>query len=52
MMTGAGTFAMISRVVVARRHGGLLCAVGTMSSLFSLFLVTSLGELSSEQREQ
>ena len=35
-MTGAGTFIMISRVVVVRYLGGLLCAVGPMSSLFNL----------------
>ena len=39
---------MLSRVVVVRHLGGLPCAVGPMSSLFNLFLVASLGELSSE----
>ena len=37
MMTRAGTFTMISRVVVLRHLGGLLCAVGRMVSLFNLF---------------
>ena len=32
-----GTFTMISRVVVVRHLGGLLCAVGPMVSLFNLF---------------
>ena len=39
MMTGAGTFTMISRVVVVRHLQGLLGAVGSMSSLFHLFSV-------------
>ena len=34
MMTKEGTFKMISRVVVVRHLGGLLCAVGPMVSLF------------------
>ena len=33
-MTKEGTFTMISRVVVVRYLGGLLCAVGPMVSLF------------------
>ena len=33
-MTKEGTFAMISRVVVVRYLGGLLCAMGPMVSLF------------------
>ena len=33
-MTKEGTFTMISRVVVVRHLGGLLCAVGPMVSLF------------------
>ena len=33
-MTKEGTFTMISRVVVVRHLGGLLCAVGPMISLF------------------
>ena len=37
---------MVSRVVVIRHLGGLLRAVGPMVSLISLFIVTSLGELS------
>ena len=36
MMTKEGTFTMISRVVVVRHLGGLLCAVGPMVSLFNL----------------
>ena len=35
-MTGAGTFTMISRVVVVRHLGGLLCAVGPMVSVINL----------------
>ena len=35
-MTGVGVFTMISRVVVVRRLGGLLCAVGPIVSLFNL----------------
>ena len=35
-MTGAATFTMISRVVVVRHLGGLLCAVCLMFSLFNL----------------
>ena len=38
---------MISRVVVVRHLGGLLCAVGPMVSLFNLFSLHSRGELSS-----
>ena len=34
MMTKEGTFTMISRVVVVRHLGGLLCAVGPMVLLF------------------
>ena len=34
MMTKEGTFTMISRAVVVRHLGGLLCAVGPMVSLF------------------
>ena len=34
MMTMEGTFTMISRVVVVRHLGGLLCAVGPMVSFF------------------
>ena len=33
-MTKAGTFTIISRVVVVSHLGGLLCAVGPMVSLF------------------
>ena len=33
-MTKEGTFTIISRVVVVRHVGGLLCAVGLMVSLF------------------
>ena len=36
MITKEGTFTMISRVVVVRHLGGLLCAVDPMVSLFSL----------------
>ena len=36
IMTRAGIFTMISRVVVVRYLGGLLCAVGPMASLFNL----------------
>ena len=36
MMTKEGTFTMISRVVVVRHLGGLLCAVGPMVLLFNL----------------
>ena len=36
MMTKEGTFTMISRVVVVRHLGRLLCAVGPMVSLFNL----------------
>ena len=39
---------MISRVVVVRHLGGLLCAVGPMVSFFNLSSLHSLGELSSE----
>ena len=35
-MAKEGTFTMVSRVVVVRRLGGLLCAVGPMISLFNL----------------
>ena len=35
-MTEAGTFTMISRVVVIRHFGGLLCAVGPTVSPFNL----------------
>ena len=35
-MTREGTFTMISRVVVVRHLGGLLCAVSPMVSLFNL----------------
>ena len=35
-MTREGTFTMISRVVVVRHLGGLLCAVGPIVSLFYL----------------
>ena len=35
-MTKEGTFTMISRVVVVRHLGKLLCAVGPMISLFKL----------------
>ena len=34
--TRVGTFTMISRVVVVRHLGGLLCAVGLTVSLFNL----------------
>ena len=37
-MTGAGTHTMISRVVIVRHLGGLLCAtVGPMVSLLNFF---------------
>ena len=36
MMTKEGTFTMISRVVVVRHLGGLLCAVGPMFFFFNL----------------
>ena len=36
MMAKEGTFTMISRVVVIRHLGGLLCAVGLMVFLFNL----------------
>ena len=36
MMTGAGTHTMISRVVVVRHLGELLCAVDPMVPLFNL----------------
>ena len=36
MMTRAGTFTMLSRVVVVRHLGELRCAVGPMVSLFNL----------------
>ena len=36
MMTKEGTFTMISRVVVVRHLGGMLCAVGPMVSLLNL----------------
>ena len=36
MMTKEGTFTMISRVVIVRHLGGLLCPVGRMVSLFNL----------------
>ena len=36
MMTRAGTFTMVSRVIVVRHLGGLLCAVAPMVSLFNL----------------
>ena len=36
MRTKEGTFTMITRVVVVRHLGGLLCAVGPMVSLFDL----------------
>ena len=49
-MTEAETFTMMSRVVVVRDLGELLCAVGPMYSLISLFIVTSLAELSSERQ--
>ena len=35
-MTRAGTFTIISRVVVVRHLGGLLCAVGPMVSLLNV----------------
>ena len=41
-MTGAGKHIIISRVVVVRKLGGLLCAVGPTGYLTSLFIVTSL----------
>ena len=41
---------MISHVIVVRHLGGLHCAANPMGSLISLFIVTSLEELSSEQR--
>ena len=36
IMTKEGTFTMISRVVVVRHLGGLLCSAGPMVSLFNL----------------
>ena len=36
MMTKEGTVTMISREVVVRNLGGLLCAVGPMVLLFNL----------------
>ena len=36
MMTKEGTFTMISRVIVVRHLGELLCAVGPRVSLFKL----------------
>ena len=35
-MTKEGIFTIISRAVVVRHLGGLLCAVGPMVSLFNL----------------
>ena len=41
-MPGPGTHTMISCVVVVCHLRGLICAVGPMGSLISIFIVTSL----------
>ena len=40
-MTGAETYTMRSRVVVVCRHGGLLCAMRSLGSLFNLSMLHS-----------